>query len=153
MLGVIFYGLGCFVVAGVLTTIVMMTKPIHCRGDSKPWTTMLFLMFFVAALPYAYIEVLTKMYAAKMQKGVVRGFSSADVDGPLQYYKVVWYTKDSAKAIAVGQEKEAWGGTDRPLVSVNLKHDSETDEWKCDSYRLVYSSRMNKDGISFPPYW
>ena len=153
MLGTIFYAIGCFVVAGILTTIIMMTRPIQDRGESRPWFTIIMLTVFVAAAPYLYIEALTKLFASKMQKGIVSGFDSADVSGPLKYYKVVWYTNDKATAIAVGEEKEAWGGTDRPLVAITLKHDKDSDDWKCDSYRLVYSSRMNKDGMSFPPYW
>jgi hypothetical protein len=153
MLGTIFYSIGCFVVALILTTIIMMTRPIQDRGESKPWRTIIILTILVALAPYGYIEVLTKLYAIKMQKAVVQGFDSAPIDGPLKFYKIVWYTGDTAKAIAVGEEKESWGGTDRPLVAITLKHDKDSDDWKCDSYRLVYSSRQNKDGMSFPPYW
>ena len=151
MFGALFYCIGCFFIAGILTFFTAMFRPIQDKGESRPWRAFIVWMVLVTAAPYVYAEVLTQTVGKNMTKAIKEGYDSADIQGKMQTYKVIWYTPTTAKVIVIGLEKVSWGGTDRPLAVLNLKKDGQT--WKVDSYRLVYSDRLNKDGISFPPYW
>ncbi|HJP84310.1 MAG TPA: hypothetical protein VJ835_12490 [Fimbriimonadaceae bacterium] len=152
MFGALFYSIGCFFVAGVLTFVTTMFRPIQEKGESRPWRAFIFWFIFVTSAPYLYGEILTRFVVKGIDKPVKEAYSTVDINGPLQFYRVIWYTGDKAKVVAVGKEPQSWGGTDRPLVTFNMKK-SGKGEWEVDSYRLVYSDRTNKDGITFPPYW
>lgn len=151
MFGALFYAIGCFFVAGILTFISTMFRPIQDKGESRPWRAFIVWMILVLSAPYVYAEILTQTVGKSMTKAIKEGYDSVDINGPMQTSKVIWYTPHSAKVIVIGLEKVSWGGTDRPIAVLNLKKDGLN--WKVDSYRLVYSDRLNKDGISFPPYW
>jgi len=151
MFGALFYTIGCFFIAGILTFVSQMFRPIQDKGESRPWRAFIVWMVLVLSAPYVYAEVLTRTVGTSMVKAIKEGYDSVDIRGDMQTYKVIWYTPNTAKVIVIGLEKVSWGGTDRPLAVLNLKKDGQT--WKVDTYRLVYSDRLNKDGISFPPYW
>ncbi|MCC7230759.1 MAG: hypothetical protein IT203_10230 [Fimbriimonadaceae bacterium] len=152
MFGALFYSIGCFFVAGILTFVTTMFRPIQDKGESRPWRAFLVWMFLVFSGPYMYAEILTRFVVKGIEKPMKEAYANVEINGPIQYYKVIWYTGKTAKVIAVGLEKQTWGGTDRPLAAFNMKKDAK-GKWSCDSYRLVYSDNKNKDGISFPPYW
>jgi hypothetical protein len=152
MFGALFYSIGCFFIAGIFTFVSTMFKPIHDKGESRPWRAFIVWMIVVFSAPYAYAEVLTRFVAKDLEKPVKEAYAGVDIRGPMQFYKVIWFMGDSAKVIAVGLEKQTWGGTDRPLAAFNMKKNAK-GKWECESYRLVYSDNKNKDGISFPPYW
>jgi len=151
MLGLLFYSVGAFMLAGILTLFTTMFRPIQDKGESRPWRAFIVWLAVCVGGPYLFIEGMTKVQGKHMEHAIKEAYNSADIDGPLQYYKVEWVSGGKAKAIAVGLEKQSWGGTDHPLMSINLV--KKGDQWECDSYRLVYSDRLNKDGINFPPYW
>lgn len=151
MFGALFYSIGCFFVAGIFTFVTTMFRPIQEKGESRPWRAFIFWMAFVFSAPYIYAEALTRYVVKDLEKSVKVAYSQTEIKGPMQFYRVIWYTGSTAKVIAVGLERQTWGGTDRPLAAFNMKRKGK--DWICDSYRLVYSDNLNKDGISFPPYW
>lgn len=152
MFGALFYSIGCFFLAGIFTFVTQMFRPIEDKGESRPWRAFIFWMIFITSAPYMYAEVLTKVVVKGMEKPIKEAYSNVDISGPMQFYRVIWFTGSKAKVIAVGKERQTWGGTDRPLASFNMKKDSKGN-WTCENYRLVYSDNKNRDGISFPPYW
>ena len=152
MFTIVIYAVGCGIIAAILTVFANLFKPIHKKGDSKPWIAMFTFFAIAFAAPYAYTEGLTHLYGDKMRSAVQDAFESTDVQGPMRYFRVIGYRPNKeASVYAVGLERESWGGTDRPIVSMHLVKDGEG--WKADSYRIVYSARLNKDGFTFPPYW
>lgn len=152
MFTLLFYTIVCAALAGVLTVVSQIFRPIHKKGDSKPWYAWFFFFIIVFSLPYAYTEGLTKTYGAKMKDAIADAYDSSEIQGPMHYYRIIGYRPDKeATAIVIGSEKESWGGTDRPIVSVHLV--KEGDAWKADSCTIVACQRLNRDGYDFPPYW
>lgn len=152
MFGALFYSIGVFFIAGVFTFVSTMFRPIQDKGESRPWRAFIFWFIFVFSAPYMYAEVLTKFVVKGMEKPIKEAYEGVEIHGPMQFYRVIWYTGKTAKVIAVGKEKQTWGGTDRPLAAFNMEK-NEKGVWECKNYRLVYSDNENKDGVSFPPYW
>ncbi len=152
MFTLLFYTCSCMIVAGILTIVSQLFRPIHRKGDSKPWYAMFFFFALVFVIPYAYTEGLTWMYGANMKSAIKDVYYSSEIDGPMRYFRIIGYRPDKeATALVVGLEREAWGGTDRPILSVHLV--KEGDNWKADSYEIVCAERLNKDGYVLPPYW
>lgn len=147
----IFYAIGCFVIASLLTVFKTMCRPSHNRDDNKAWLTFLVFLFSVGALPYVFIEVLTKTQGASMEKAVKAAYANIDVQGPMEYYRVTWYTGSTASVYIMGKELQAWGGYDHPVISLSLK--KVNGEWKVESYKAVDWPRLNKDGLVFPPMY
>jgi hypothetical protein len=152
MFGALYYSIGCFFVAGIFTFVSAMFRPIQDKGESKPWITFMVWLTIIFSAPYAYAEFLTSFVVKDIEKSVKYYYSNVDLEGPMQFYRVIWYTTDKARVVAVGKERQPWGGTDRPVVSFNLVKSPE-GKWECKTYRLVYSDKRNRDGITFPPYW
>lgn len=152
MFTLLFYTGVCAAIAGILTVVSTVFRPIHRKGDSKPWYAMFGFFIFVFSLPYIYTEGLTKVYGPKMKAAIVDAYDSCEIQGPMHYFRIVGYRPDKeATALVIGSERQSWGGTDRPVVSVHLVKDG--DQWKADSYKIVSCDRLNKDGYTFPPYW
>jgi hypothetical protein len=152
MFTLLFYTGVCAAIAGVLTLFSTVFKPIHKKGDSKPWLVLLGFFVFVFALPFIYTETLTKMIGPKVATAVKEVYDGSDIQGPMRYFRVIGYRPDKdASVLVVGSERESWGGTDRPVLSVHLV--KEGSDWKADSYHIVSCERLNKDGYTFPPYW
>jgi hypothetical protein len=152
MFTLLFYTGVCVVIAGVLTVLSTVFRPIHKKGDSKPWYAMFAFFALVFSLPYIYTEGLTKLYGDKLKTAIIDVYDGSEIQGPMRYYRVVGYRPDKeATALVVGTEQESWGGTDRPVLSIHLV--KEDGEWKADSYKIVCCQRLNKDGYTFPPYW
>ena len=152
MFTLLFYTCSCAVIAGILTVLSTVFRPIHKKGDSKPWCAAFLFFAVVFAVPYAYTEGLTKLYGSKMQSVIKETYDGSEIQGPMRYFRVIGYRPDKeATALVIGSEKESWGGTDRPVVSVHLV--MEKGKWKADSYKIVSCDRLNKDGYTFPPYW
>jgi len=152
MFTLLFYSGVCAAIAGVLTIVSTIFRPISKKGDSKPWYVMLFYFVVVFSLPYAYCETLTALYGAKMKAAVQDAYDGSEIEGPMHYFRIIGYRPDKeALALVIGSEKESWGGTDRPIVTVHLVKQGES--WKADSYKIVSCDRLNKDGYAFPPYW
>ena len=151
MFGLAFYVGACLVVAALITLAHSMMRPIHSKGDSKSWKV-LFVVFVICITgPYGYVETLTRVVGGNMKDAVADGFAESGLQGELQYYKVVSYAGDTARVIAVAEEKQGWGGSDRPVLAITVKRDGK--DWRTDSFNVVYSDRLNKDRSTLPPYW
>ncbi|MFI5384657.1 MAG: hypothetical protein ACHQ50_00905 [Fimbriimonadales bacterium] len=152
MFTLLFYAGVCAVIAGVLTVVSTVFRPIHKKGDSKPWYAMLTFFVIVFSIPYAYTEGLTGLYGNNMKAAIEDAYGGSDIQGPMHYFRIIGYRPDKeATALVIGSERESWGGTDRPILSVHLV--KEGDKWTADTYEIVACDRLNKDGYAFPPYW
>lgn len=152
MFTLLFYTGVCAVVAAILTVMTTIFRPIHKKGDSKPWVAAFLFFVIVFSIPYAYTEGLTKLYGSKMKAAIQEVYDGCEITGPMKYFKIIGFRPDKeATAYVVGSEKENWGGTDRPVLTVHLV--KKGDKWVSDSYEIVSCERLNKDGYTFPPYW
>lgn len=151
MFGVVVFAGVAFAAAFVMTMLYIMTRRFEFRDEARPGRV--FIAWFIIAIigPYLFVETLTRTVGKSMGDVVKAGFDNIDFQGPMLYYKVVFYTGSKAKVVAIGEEKQTWGGTDHPVVTMDLLRDD--GEWKVDSYHVVMSDRMNRDGIIYPPYW
>lgn len=151
MFGVVAYIGECLGVAGAITFIYVMTRSLKSRDEVKSWRVFINLAIIALILPYSAVEAVTKVVGKKLEPVVRETVDGTDFAGDFGYFKVVYYTGKTAKVVAVGTEKENWGGTNTAVIAINLtKKDSG---WVADSYRWVNSDSRNKDGFTFPPYW
>lgn len=151
MFSYITYAIVAFVFALVLTLLGVVIRPLKNRDEQRPGRVLLILFILALVLPYIGVEVMTRTIGKNMKDAVEGAYDEAHFKGPFLYFKVLYTTGSTAKALAVGEEKQDWGGMDRPIINVSLS--KKGDKWICDSYRIVCSDRLNKDGIVFPPYW
>lgn len=152
MFTLLFYSGVCLVAAAILTVFGTIFKPIHRKGDSKPWFAMLGFFIVTFSIPYIYTEGLTRIYGSKMKAAISEAYAESEILGPMNYYRVIGYRPEKeATALVIGSEHESWGGNDRPVLSVHLI--KKGDAWTADSYHIVSCERLNKDGYTFPPYW
>ena len=150
MFGLAFYLAGCFVVTLVVVGILMMLRPVHLRNDNGTLKAGIPLFLLCVAAPYGRVEYLTGQYGTEMESAIQEAFAGSEIDGELQFYRVVSVSGEHARAIAVGLETEGWGGTDRPVIAINL--DKVGGSWEPTSYYTVYSDRLQRDSSTFPPY-
>lgn len=151
MFGVIFYIAGCIGVSGAIAVLWTITRSIQSRDEMRSWRTWMGLFVFSLVAPYAYFEILTRTQGPDMKAAVTKAMDDSDTDGELVYYKVYWYAKDKAKVMAVGTADLSWGGTERPTIKVSLVR--KNGKWKAESFEVVQSDKLNKDGIVFPPFF
>lgn len=151
MFGFFFYLGGCFAASIVLTTLWVLTRPLHSKDELRSWRVLFGLFVICCVAPYGYVEGLTRYVGNGMKEVVEEGFEESGIRGDMRYYRVVSYNGTKARVIAVGVERQEWGGTDRPIVALTLL--KEGKGWKTDSYNLVYSDRTGRDGTTLPPYW
>src|SRR5882724_5218739 len=136
MFTLLFYAGVCALIAGTLTVVSTVFRPIHKKGDSKPWYAAIIFFVLCFAAPYVYTEGLTKMYGPKMKAAIEDAYNGSEIQGPMKFFRIIGYRPDKeATAIVIGSEREAWGGTDRPVVSIHLVKDG--DGWKAESYKIV----------------
>jgi len=152
MLGTVAYLIICAIVAGILASLLVMFRPVKDRGETKPWISFIFCYIFVVIAPYAYIEVITKMYGTPMEDAVAKGYAAAQFNGPIKYYRIVSYDKQTARVLVVGTDVAEWGGTENPVVSVVLRKE-HNGSWAADSYKVLTSGRLNQDNLVLPPYF
>lgn len=152
MLGAIGYLIACLFIATLLTMLYALTRPINARGEMKSWRVLMGFFVVVVAAPYLWGEALTKMYGQGMKPAVEGVMDDLDVNGGLRYYRVIRYGSDKARVIAVGEDKENWGGTEQPVIAIQMKRNKK-GEWVADTYSVVNSLKRNEDSMTFPPYW
>jgi hypothetical protein len=147
----IFYFGGCFVVAALITFIYGMFRSVQSRDEWKSWQTFSVLFVICVIGPYGWAEAATKMAGDKLRKSVRYALSSANIEGDLQYYKVITNRDNRVSVIAVSSTTENWGGTNRAVISLQMKKDGEN--YRATSFKVVNSDQHNKDGFTFPPYF
>jgi hypothetical protein len=150
MLGWIVY-LAATVVSGLVVSFLysLFFGGIKNRAE-KPFKVMFLCLTVTIGGPFAYCEVLTHMYGKDMQSAIHDAYEDSPINGPFKYFKVVRYSNNHAMAYIVGKENLVAGITDDPILEVNLSRKGKT--WEVDDSDVLYSYRLNKDGITFPPY-
>jgi len=151
MLGSLAYLGLCFLVAALLTVLWALTRPIRDKGESRPWRVLLGLWIVMTAAPYAWAEVLTKVYGEPMQETVEAVLAELKINRGLKFYRVITCNGTTARVIAVGEEDVAWGSTERPVVAMTLQKNG--DDWEAVEWNVVFSIDRNEDSTSLPPYW
>jgi|CXWL01.1.fsa_nt_gi hypothetical protein len=151
MFGVIIYIGVAMVVAGILTFLYVVTRSIQTRDEMKSWRIFAFVFIATLVLPYIAIEGMTMKYGDQLKKVTEAAYDDSEAGGELLYHKVFWISEDKAKVMAVGYTELDWGGTERPVVRVNLISDGK--KWKADSYEVLISDAQNKDNVVVPPFF
>lgn len=150
MIPVLTYLFVCSVASVVLTLLWTLVRPMRTRHEVNAGRAFLVFFALTHAAPFAYVEVLTKLTGEGLYDAVVRGYEHGPVEGPMEYYRIISKRGTHAKAIVVGTERNSWGGTDRPVLWLEL--DQTDGIWKTSSYKVAYSERLDKDSVIFPPY-
>lgn len=149
MLSWIVYGVGGSIL-GLLLGLLWMTIFGHPskveRSTGKP---LLAGLIVGLAGPFAYSEILTRSVGSLLAPTIKHAYQAADINGKMRYYRVVFYTKDTARAYAFGDEKDH-GFDDHPVLLVIMKR--EGTKWIIDDSQVVVSDRLNKDMLVLPPY-
>jgi hypothetical protein len=151
MIAVIAYLGICLAVAFVITFFYVLTRPIRNRDEMRSWRVGIAVSLVTVFLPYGAIEIQTRLFGARMKDAVETALEEAGIDGPLLYYKVLFYKGDSARVLALGEEEQSWGGKDHPAVQMTLVKKDRV--WEAESYNIIYSDNRNLDGVVLPPYW
>lgn len=150
ILGSIIY-LVVTVLAGIILSFFAVTfRSTKKRGDGNPYIAVIFCFFLTIFGPFIFTEAITALYLKPMEPAIMKAYRAAPITAKLHYVRLTWYTGDKAKAIVVGEERESWGGTDRPIIGVDLKKTGNS--WEALSFTVLYSDRLNKDSLVIPPY-
>ncbi len=151
MLAFAFYGFACFGIALVCTTLSTLLRPIRSRDDHASWRSLAFFFIVCLAAPYGYHAVLTRLYGSQVVPVAREKLSHTEFGGQFRYARVLGLRGDRARVLVVTTETdESWGGVDRPMATVKLRRSNGA--WAADSYKIVSSARLNKEGWIFPPY-
>lgn len=94
---------------------------------------------------------MTRLYGKPMRSSVEAVLDELEINGGLKYYKVLIANDKKARVIAVGEDRESWGGTECPVVAIQMI--KVNGKWKAESYTVVNSLMRNKDSFTLPPYW
>jgi hypothetical protein len=151
MLAAIVYTLGSFIVASIITFLLVIFKPVHVRDEMRSWRLLLGMFVFCFSGPYLYNEALTRIFGKDMEKAVQAGYMDVPIDGPLRYYKVTKISKNKAKVLVIAKEKQEWGGTDTPMITLNLE--KKAGGWRSTSFKILNSERLDRETYVFPVYW
>lgn len=151
MFGMVGYSMMCFAIACVFTIIFGMFRPIKQNDDWKPWKYIIGFMVFLGAIPYGYVETLTRFNGPPLKKAVLEAFAEADVTGPMDYYRVVKFAPTKAHVIATTMDKNEFGLPERAVFEIDLVKGK--DGWEPDAYTIVNSFHRQRDGSTMPPYW
>lgn len=150
-LGIFAYLLGSLAVAGVVTLAISLFRSMQNNDNFKSWRVMMGLSFVCAALPYAYIEVMTAAQDHSINQAVVKGLKSAGVNGKLAYYKVVKSDPAQTELIVVAKEKTTLNPAESCVLRMTVAKKGK--DWKATKYEFIDSFKRGKDSFTFPPYW
>ncbi|MGV3617487.1 MAG: hypothetical protein ACO1SV_19345 [Fimbriimonas sp.] len=149
MLSWIVYGIGS-ATAGLLLALGWMTIFGHPSKVDRPMGPVLIKGLIIGIFaPFLWVEGLTRTVGPKLNDAAKRAYNSSPIRGPMRYFRVVTYTKDSARLLVFGQEADR-GFKDNPVLQVQLKRDGET--WNVKESQILVSDRLNKDMLVLPPY-
>ena len=99
--------------------------------------------------PFIWVEGLTRYVGPRLEDSAKRAFRSSQIRGPMRYFRVLTYSRNSARLLVFGEEKDR-GFVDHPVLQVRLKRKGE--EWAVDDTEILVSDRLNKDMLVLPPY-
>lgn len=149
MLSWIVYGVGSSVI-GLLLGLAWLTFFGHPSKVDRPMGPILIkgLLFGIFA-PFLWVEGLTKYVGPRLDEVAKRSFDSSPIRGPMRYYRVLTYSRESARLLVFGEEKDR-GFVDHPVIQVQLKR--KDNEWVVADSEVLVSDRLNKDMLVLPPY-
>lgn len=140
-----------FAIACVVTVVVAMFRPIKQQDDWKAWKVIVGSMIVVGVIPYGYVEVMTKINGQKLAPGVQSALDEAEIQGKLQFFKVIWANEKMAHVIAVSTDQNEFGMPERMIMEIDLKPGKK--EWEADAYSIISSFKRQRDATTMPPYW
>lgn len=142
--------LGITSVIGIVLAFFLSLFRSSSKHDVSPARTFLGCFLFAVFGPFLYVEITTKVVGEKLHDVVAKGYDASPLIGPIQYSKITWYTGKKARVLVVAEEKDKWGGKDRPVLELNLSN--ADGNWQIDSSKVLICSRLDQDGLVFPPY-
>lgn len=149
MVSWIVYGVGSAVV-GLLLGLAWLTFFGHPSKVDRPMGPVLIKGLLVGIFaPFLWVEGLTKYVGPRLEVAAKRAYDSSPIRGPMRYFRVVTYSRQGAKLLIFGEEKDR-GFIDHPVIQVQLKRDG--DEWTVEDSQVLVSDRLNKDLLVLPPY-
>jgi hypothetical protein len=149
MISWIVYGVGSATV-GLLLGLAWLTFFGHPSKVDRPMGPVLIKGLLVGIFaPFLWVEGLTKYVGPRIDDAAKRAYEGSPIRGPLRYYRVVTFSRTSARLLMFGQEEDR-GFIDRPVIQVQLKR--EDDKWKVEDTEVLVSDRLNKDLLVLPPY-
>lgn len=151
MFGLVGYIMAVFAVACILTVVVAMFRPIKQQDDWKAWKLIVGLMAGIGALPYGYVEILTKVKGEDLKPAIEDAKNEADVLGSIIYYKVLWASDKTTHVLAVFNDKNEFGLAERAIMEIDLVKGK--NGWEADAYTMVSSFKRQRDATTMPPYW
>ena len=151
MFGLVGYFMLCLLVAGVLTVLLALFRPIKKQDEFRSWRWTAGLFAVCAALPYSYAEFMTRSKGQEMRPAVEEVIPDAEIKGDLAYYKVWKSDGKQAEIIGVANDQNVWGLRERVVFLAKLKHEGRN--WNLEHYEILNSDKRKLDGSSFPPYW
>jgi len=151
LFGLVGYSIASFFIACLLTVIVAMFRPIKQNDDWKAWKWIVGFMVTIGSLPYAYVEGLTAIKGKTMKGAVQEAVHEAELQGELQFYKVVRVADSKAHVIAVSTDENEFGSPERAIMEIDLVQ--EKGQWHADAYSIVNSFHRQRDATTTPPYW
>lgn len=150
MISLLVYLTGTVILAGLVSVLSTVFRPVKGRVDVKGGRAIFFWFLLIMAGPFVYVESLTKSHSPELEKAIREGFSDSPIDGDLLYYKIVRFQDKSATAYVIGQETEGVGFSDRPVLKLDLEFKGK--HWEVADSKMLYSTRLNQDELIFPPY-
>ncbi len=152
MIAILGYVIACVVGACFLTLVVTLFRSVRTSTDSGSWG-MIVRFFLVLALgPYLYAEVMTRFVAKNLSEPISQALDDIELNGKLEYYRVLSYNQEGAHVTVVADEQAVWDkASERPVIDMRLER--RDDGWKVTAYRFLFSPSRDKNGLSVPPYW
>lgn len=149
MVSWIVYGVGSSV-AGLLLGLAWLTFFGHPSKVDRPMGPVLIKGLLVGIFaPFLWVEGLTRYVGPRVDVVAKRAYDSSPIRGPMRYYRVVSFSRESAKLLIFGTEEDR-GFTDHPVIQVHLKR--KDDDWAIEDTQVLVSDRLNKDLLVLPPY-
>ena len=146
------YMIGCLIVGFILTLVVAMFRKVETNDDFRSWRWIAFFTLLAAATPYTYAEIMTKMHGDGMEKALAATLKAAEVNGDMDFFRVVKVGENTAKFVLVAREKTTLNDAQACVMKVDLIKDPKKG-WKPAEYEFIDSFTRGKDSVSFPPYW
>lgn len=149
MLSWIVYGVGSALI-GLLLGLAWLTFFGHPSKVDRPLGPTLIKGLIIGILaPFLWVEGLTKYVGPRLDDVAKRAFDSSPIRGPMRYYRVVTYSRQSARLLVFGEEKDR-GFVDHPVIQVDLTR--RENDWVVADSQVLVSDRLNKDMLVLPPY-
>ena len=112
---------------------------------------MMALLVIAIAAPYGFVEGLTLWHLKELEPAAKAALAATDLNGKVNYMKVMSFRSDTATVMCSATEKMDWGGVDKAVVRITLV--KKNMKWTADKFQWVFSENRDKDGWTLPPYF